>query len=177
MRYSGEYRDWAERAERNTLPSDRERAAMTAAKIRNGHSGSALDSEQLARMERLAGYSSSDDWDDYKPRDRETQRAAPREPQAIPGMVEIEFVSDEFSFTNNFYLNGLDVALVERTVSAYLANRDDLDYSIHGFERGGRLSTKSFSTKVIVSDYDPDTEQDYNRRSIRVRGTIRQAMR
>lgn len=70
MRYSSSYNQWATRAEgRGTpLPSERERAGLIAAKIRDNHSGSRQDSNELARMESLrdGGGSSSDD-DDYVP--------------------------------------------------------------------------------------------------------------
>jgi hypothetical protein len=74
MRYSSGYNQWATRAEgRGTpLPSERERAGLIAAKIRDSHSGSRQDSNELARMESLrdgGGSSSSDN--DYVPLTRQ----------------------------------------------------------------------------------------------------------
>jgi hypothetical protein len=174
MRYSREYEEWATRAEARTLPSDRERAALTAAKIRNGHSGSSQDSAQLQRMEKLAGYSSGSlDWSEPKRK----KASVPPEPELIPGKVDVSFTSDEFQYTDTFYIAGLSVATVERAISSYLASRNDLDYSIHGFEPGGRLTKNTFRTKVMVSDYDPDEEEDYNHRSILITGSIAPAKR
>lgn len=172
MIYAKEYDDWATRAERNTLPSDRERAALTAAKIRDNHSGSSQDSAQLARMEKLAGYSSSSDSDDWSKPKPKTKAAAPAEPELIPGQIEIDFESDEFSYTDTFLSAGLEVWHVEGRISTYLASRNDLDYSIHGFEPGGRMTKNTFRTKVMVSDYDPETDEDYNDRSILITGRI-----
>nr|WP_250807445.1 hypothetical protein [Neorhizobium tomejilense] len=89
----------------------------------------------------------------------------------------MSFTSDEFQYTDTFYIAGLSVATVERAISSYLASRNDLDYSIHGFEPGGRLTKNTFRTKVMVSDYDPDEEEDYNHRSILITGSIAPAKR
>jgi len=176
MRYSREYVEWAARAEARTLPSDRERAALTAAKIRDGHSGSSEDSTQLARMERLAGYSSSA-WDDWSQPEREKAKPAPAEAEVIPGKVDIEFESDEFQYTDTFSKGGLSVDVIESAISSYLASRNDLDYSIHGFEPGGHLTKNTFRTKVMVSDYDPEEQRDYNHRSILITGRVVPATR
>ncbi|MBY3151400.1 hypothetical protein HFO56_03230 [Rhizobium laguerreae] len=174
MRYSREYDEWATRAEARTLPSDRERAAMTVAKIRNGHSGSSLDSAQLERMEKLAGYSSGSlDWPEPKPK----KPPAPAEPELIPGKVDVTFTSDEFDYTDTFCKGGLSADVIESAISSYLAGRNDLDYTIHGFEPGGRLTKNTFKTKVKVSDYDPDEEKDFNHRSILITGSVAPAKR
>jgi hypothetical protein len=175
MRYSKEYDDWATRAERNPLPSDRERAALTAAKIRDNHSGSSQDSGQLSRMEKLAGYSSRD-YDDW-PTTAKKQPPKRQEPEVIPGQVEIAFTSDEFTYTDTFFSRGLSVEYIEGTISSYLASRNDLDYTIHGFEDGGRLTKNTFRTKVMVSDYDTEKEEDYNDRSILIEGRLSPAIR
>lgn len=54
--YTSEYSRWATRAERQVLPADREVAALLAARIRKNGSGSRRDQEELARLERLAGF-------------------------------------------------------------------------------------------------------------------------
>lgn len=61
MRYSKGYNEWANLAERRGSLSDKERAALTAAKIRDNHSGSDQDKCELARMESIAGNSADDD--------------------------------------------------------------------------------------------------------------------
>jgi hypothetical protein len=75
MRYSSGYNQWVTRAEgRGTpLPSERERAGLIAAKIRDNHSGSRQDSNELARMESLrdGGSSNGDDDEDYVPLTRQ----------------------------------------------------------------------------------------------------------
>jgi hypothetical protein len=63
MRYSKGYDEWAKIAERRGSPSDKERAALTAAKIRDSHSGSGQDRRELARMESIVAGSGSADYD------------------------------------------------------------------------------------------------------------------
>jgi phage terminase Nu1 subunit (DNA packaging protein) len=84
MRYSSEYDEWAETAAGRGSPSDKERAGLTAARIRDNHSGSDQDRRELARMESIAGGShDDDDDDDWSPLGKNLQSANKKPEKAL----------------------------------------------------------------------------------------------
>jgi predicted protein tyrosine phosphatase len=173
MRYSQGYNDWATHAQSRGSSSDRERAQLTAAKIRDNHSGSAQDSRELSRVERIARGGGEDD-DERSVHRQHVAVTAPKASKPAASkiksmafhlertLIEISFHDDEWSVEN-----------IERMVSYAVGCRNDLDLTIHGFQGVSKLTSKTFKAQLKVSDYNADEDEDFNERVVEINGTFR----
>lgn len=173
MRYSQGYNAWASRAETRCSPSDRERAQLTAAKIRDNHSGSAQDSRELARMERIAqGDGSGDDW----PTRTESPEAKSKAKDAKPAASNVKDMVFDVEGTVmqiSVHDDERSVEKIQRMVSFAVACRNDLDLTIHGFQGVSKLTSRTFKAKLKVSDYDSAEDEDFNERVVEIKGTFK----
>lgn len=131
MRYSKGYNEWAGVAECRGSPYDKERAVLTAAKIRDNHSGSAQDRRELARMESIVAGCSADDDDDWSPGKRGAN---------IP-------IAD----------NGLAKAALQRNQPIKLSKRVLDTLAKECFDRGKEAAEADWDADDLVDDPTPNS--------------------
>jgi hypothetical protein len=176
MRYSQGYDEWATQAEERRATSDRERAQLTASKIRDNHSGSAQDRRELARMEHIAAGGVSDDAWSYGTRTAATDTAvvvASHRTNVEPSHCSIlSFFVEGVRLEISVHDLELNISRIEQLISFEIGCRNDLDLTINGFQGVSKLTKLKFKGKIKVADYDTEEEEDCNERVILIDAAI-----